>query len=52
MTAWSSFVAQWVKDLMLSLLTLVIAMPWVQFLAWELPHTMGTDKKKKKINSQ
>ena len=46
--AWSSLVAQWVKDLM-SLLWLRTLL-WHRFQPWslELPHTWGSARKKKK----
>ena len=43
--------AQWVKDLALSLLWFrLIAIAWIRFLVWELPHVIGAAKKKKKKN--
>ena len=41
--------AQWFKDLVLSLLWFVVAaMVRAQSLAWDIPHATGVDKKKKK----
>ena len=42
----SSLVAQQVKGLVLS--PLWLQSQWVRSLAWELPHALGTAKKKKK----
>ena len=38
--------AQWVKDLIVTTVTLVPAVAWVQSLAWELLHATGAVKKK------
>ena len=40
--------AQQVKDLDLTAVSLVIAVAWIRSLTWELPHAMGTAKKKQK----
>ena len=43
----SSLVAQWFKDLVLSLLSLGHCCAWVWSLIPELPHSVGAAKKKK-----
>ena len=44
--------AQWIKDLRLSLLWLWSLMLLCKFLAWELPHAVSQKKKKKKKNKE
>ena len=41
--------AQWVKDLVVTVAAQVVAVAPVQSLAWELPHVLGMAKKKKKM---
>ena len=44
----SSLMVHWVKDPVLSLVWIGLLLAWVPSLAWELPHTMGEAKRKKK----
>ena len=48
MSQGSSLMVHWVKDPVLSLVWIGLLLAWVPSLAWELPHTMGEAKRKKK----